>query len=83
MGLALGLAVGVGPAPAAGALRAIRGAASFAAEDSAAVLAAVLPGDQHPLRARLVDRPRVFRCHFGSLGLLLKESILLLRCYEN
>ena len=81
--LAFGLAVGLVPAETPGALRAILGAAELATKDPIAVGAAVLPGDKYPLRARLIDRSWVFRCHFRSLGPLRKQSISLLRCYGN
>ena len=78
MALAFRLAVGAYSTEAAARFRAVFGAAKLAAKDPVAVCAAVLPADQHPLCARLVDRPRVFPRHSWSLGLLRNRSIL--RC---
>ncbi len=79
MGLAFGLAVGVEPTKATAGLRAVLGAAELAAKDAIAVGTAVLPADQHPLCARLVDRPGVFPRHFGSLRKIRSQSMLLLQ----
>ena len=65
MGLAFRLAVGVVPAMAPAVLGAILRIPSLAAKDAVAVRAAVLPGDQYPLR--LIDWPGVFLWHSRTL----------------
>ena len=68
MELAPGLAEGLFPTEAPARIWAVFRIPALAAEDPVTVRAAVLPGDQHPLCARFVDRPRIFPRHIGTLG---------------